>query len=170
MKAEFTAVRILAGKEDSMHKVFKLEAKGDVLHCAYLYSDGHVVCTFERRSDIGTLHYVKIAQDIGIRTGFQGRIVFHNPAFLVAIAGLPNAQINFRTPSLHNGSNKTKELGLLVAGLSVYSTVGYFNVSWPENVLSSGVTIQENNDEEFEPKRPYWSESKVVCTYLKTAA
>jgi hypothetical protein len=145
-----------------MHKVFKPKRKSDQMSAAYLYEDGHVVVCYDRREDIGDVSYAQIAQSIGIRTAFEGRIVFHNPALLVAIAGLPNPQVDCQPASVNRGSCKTKELGLPVGNLTVYSSVGYFGISWLPDILSSGLTYQPTDIEKYQPNLTRWGSGSCI--------
>ena len=136
----------------SIHKVFRPQKKGDVLRTAYLHADGHVVCIFERRVFSTRVEYVKVAQSIGVHCNFpagepdaegnrraEGRVVFHDPAALVALSQLPDARVSFYTD---NASTKAKEHNVKVASLYVESP-GFGGYCIDESsVNASAVTIQ----------------------------
>jgi len=127
-----------------INKVFKPLKKLDKLNCAYLYEDGQVLCIFERTvKDIGKrTEYAKLATKRSVRPNFRGRIVFHQPALLLAISLMKDAAITINVPSVERGSDNSKKRGLAVNDLIVNSADGYFSIVMIPDVLSSGITYQ----------------------------
>jgi hypothetical protein len=158
------------------HKVFKGEKKGDTLRVCYLYRDGHVVSVFERRELGATLSYVKIAKNVGadINGGDFLRIVFHDPALLVAFTEVgKTCYISAHVPAVCHGSENTKKQGLEVGYLSI-GLPGYGTVSIHETpLISNGITIQNSvsekslTEEKFDPTVTRWgyNDSVVVKVY-----
>lgn len=162
-----------------MHKVFKPQKKTDELKCAYLYADGHLVTTFERRTEVGTLSYCKVAEKLTRPIDctneetryslkgpkFSGRIVFHNPLCLAACLSLPDIHV---LVAWNNGSEATRRDGIHID--SVYLRSGTLQTVFTFNCLpqlSSGITIQDT--EVMKPEvwsdlaeRYYWGDSQIV--------
>ena len=138
-----------------MHPVFKAgKPKTDALKCAYLYADGHVVCVFERTiKDLHTrLCYVQIAESIGVKLtgGSNGsrvaRVVFHQPAALVAAAALPSpVSIRAAVPSLAGGSETSNRDGIAWGGLVVESGIGWYH-DVESAIVGGNVTVQAGAD------------------------
>lgn len=162
-----------------MHPVFKPTRKGDRLRCAYLNPDGHVVCSFERYELGKYLHYTKIAQSIGVTCNFpavdghlNGRIVFHAPAALVAIAGLPSPCVSVY---LDNHSEKTKALGLKIDSVCVDSGAGHFTLE-DNSSIGGCVSVQTGRRSDIPIEKDLetweeiaslesWSQMPIVARY-----
>lgn len=161
-----------------MHKVFKPAKKTDELKAAYLYADGHLITTFERRTDVGILPYCKIAEKITkpIRSAnydsefrysmktpdFTGRLVFHHPLTLAACLSLPDVVVHI---DFNNGSQATRRDGIHIDSvrfLSRSETILSINVL-PQ--LSSGITIQPDAKPEVWAdlaERYHWGDAEIV--------
>ena len=124
-----------------MHNVFKPEKRTDERKYCYLYADNHVVVAFDREVKIGSkresVRYYKVAESIGVRAAFDGRVCFSNSALLIAIAGLPNATINANAPDVKHGSENTQARNIAIGSLWVESSVGYFGVQSVDGLNAS---------------------------------
>ncbi len=120
--------------------------KSDRLDCAYLYEDGTIIASFERRlRDLdSTFRYVRISSDKPVRCHFDGRIVFHSPAILAAISRLPEPSVRASAPNLNSGSDRSRQMGIVVGNLSVQSEDGAFTITLMPDVISSGICYQPN--------------------------
>lgn len=122
----------------------KAGRKRDRLDCAYLYEDGTIVASFERslRDLDKTFRYVKIHTDKPVRCHFTGRIVFHSPALLAAISRLSDPSIRVTKPSLSNGSDRSRQMGIVVGNLCVQSSDGPFTITLMPDVIAGGICYQ----------------------------
>lgn len=129
-----------------MHPVFRPKQRADRMRCAYLNADGSVVVIFERDlRDLGTRQeYVQLAETIGVRAQLQGRIVFHDAALLLAIAGMPGpVTVSASSLSLEHGSDKSRAQGVAVGSVTIRSPVGWFFLH-ETSLISESFHVQDD--------------------------
>lgn len=140
---------------------FKPEKK---MRTAYVYPNGLSIEIWEKTdSDNLKQEYVDIHEEY-CKTRFdKGRIIFHDTCHYAYYDLAKGSTITATEPSLKSGSQRTKELGLLVGHVSITLKNGkdlYLNSI--ENVLSSNVFYQTDqystldiSFEEFQNKKEW---------------
>lgn len=124
-------------------------------HCGYIYADGHAVILHEsKHPQAGTVQWVEIFEKLDTHCNFEGRIVFHHPHYDRKLRlALEAYALRVSKPSLENGSENTRHLGLRIGTFTVEFKDGahlWWNLM--PDVLSDGLTYQPDHFEAFNPE------------------
>ena len=129
-------------------------------YCGYIYADGHVVILHrERHPKAGEVEWVEIFEKIDTHCAFEGRIVFHNLGYERKFRLACEAYtLRATVPSVSNGSDNTKKLGIAVGNFAIEFKDGA-DLLWSTmpGVLSDGITYQPDVNEAFNPEWDNWT-------------
>jgi len=127
------------------------------VNVAYLYDDGHLVLVHEKRDKhAGTVSWVTIYQNVGIKTYYKGRLIIDKGALPFV---LHSTAIEAKAANISGGSENTKRLGISVETIILRNGIsdsGFIISNFPD-IISSDIKYQENVTESFADVRESYS-------------
>jgi len=147
-------------------KIKKSEFK--TLKHAYLYADGHMVLSHEKRDrDAGNVRWVTIYENVGIKPlfGGKGRLIIDKGALSFCLHA---TAIKAEEKSWDRGSDNTKKAGIAVETVILYNgnDRGFIISSFPD-MISSDLKYQPETSEKFEDVKNIftWGFETVKAVY-----
>jgi len=136
------------------------------LHCAYLFADGHAVLIYEKRDrQARDIRWAEVVEKFGPECKFEGRIVFHWGSNGLLNLCRKAVAVRAKAPTLDAGSERTRELGILVGTLEVQlgqDDLDRIHLHDLDGVLSAPYKYQPEHGEQFDPRISHWADYRVA--------